>query len=101
MTRKSFQLIGKMKGIQLQLQMATERGVYNDDEIRHINQLKGEYSILLRELRKRRHANKRKRILQKFDLFGCRNSLKSKVIFISYNPIPTLLAYQQVICIPC
>lgn len=71
-----------MKGIQLQLQKATERGVYNDDEVRHINQLKGEFSILLQELRKRRHANKRRRILQKIDILGCRNSLKSKVMFI-------------------
>lgn len=71
-----------MKGIQLKLQKATERGVYNDEEIRHINQLKGEYSILLRELRKRRHTVKKRCVLQKIDLLRCRNSFKLKVIFI-------------------
>jgi hypothetical protein len=66
-----------MKDIQLQLQMSKELGVYSDDGIRHVNQLKGEYSVLLRELRKRKHKNKR-RILQK--MLGCSNPFKSKVL---------------------
>jgi len=68
-----------MKDIQLQLQMAKELGVYNDDGLRHVNQLKGEYSVLLRELRKRKHKNKR-HILQK--MMGCSNPFKTKVLFI-------------------
>jgi len=68
-----------MKDIQLQLQMAKELEVYNDDGIRHVNQLKGEYSVLLRELRKRKHKNK-KNILQK--MLGCSNPFKSKVYLI-------------------
>lgn len=69
-----------MKDIQVQLQIATELGVYNDDGLRHVNKLKGEYSVLLRELRKRKHVNKGKRILQKFNIFGVSNSLKTKVL---------------------
>lgn len=69
-------VIGKMKDIQLQLQMAKELGVYNDDGLRHVNQLKGEYSVLLRELRKRKHKNKR-HILQK--ILGCSNPFKTKL----------------------
>lgn len=71
-----------MKDIQFQLQMANELGVYNDDRIRRVNQLRGEYSVLLRELRKRKHKNKR-RILQK--VMGCSNPLKSKVYIIYTN----------------
>lgn len=73
-----------MKDIQIQLQTAKELGVYNDDGIRHVNQLKGKYSVLLRELRKRKQANKRNRILQKFNILGCKNSSKSKVLFNIY-----------------
>jgi len=72
----------KMKDIQLQLQMAKELGVYNDDGIRHVNQLRGEYSILLRELRKRKHKNKRN-IVQK--ILGCSNPFNTKVLFIKSN----------------
>jgi len=67
-----------MKDIQLQLQMAKELGVYNDDGIRHVNQLRGEYSVLLRELRKRKHKNK-KNIVQK--MLGCSNPFNSKVYY--------------------
>lgn len=70
-----------MKSIQLQLQMAKELGVYNDDGIGHVNKLKGKYSVLLRELRKRKQVNKRRRILQKFNILGCTSSFKSKVLF--------------------
>lgn len=70
-----------MKDIQIQLQTAKELGVCNDDGIRHINELKGKYSVLLRELRKRKQANKRNRILQKLNFLGCGNSSKSKVLF--------------------
>lgn len=70
-----------MKDIQLQLQMAMELNVYNDNGLIHINKLKGEYSVLLRELRKRKHVNKKKRILHKFNILGCTNSLGSKVVF--------------------
>lgn len=72
----------KMKDIQLQLQMAKELGVYNDDGIRHVNHLRGEYSILLRELRKRKHKNKRN-IVQK--ILGCSNHFNTKVLFIKSN----------------
>lgn len=68
-----------MKDIQLQLQMAKELGIYNDDGLRHVNQLRGEYSVLLRELRKRKQKNKR-HILQK--MMGCSNLFKTKVLFI-------------------
>lgn len=68
-----------MKDIQSQLQIAKEGGVYSDDGIRRVNKLKGEYSVLLRELRKRKHANKSRRILQKFNISGCTKSIKSKV----------------------
>lgn len=74
-----FQLIRKMKDIQLQLQTTKELGVYTDDGIRHVNQLKGKYLVLLRELRKRKQENKRNRILQKFNILEYGNSLKSKV----------------------
>lgn len=67
-----------MKDIQLKLQTSKELGVCNDEQVRHVNQLKGEYSVLLRELRKRKHANKR-HILQKFNILGCTNTYKSKV----------------------
>ncbi|KAL5233501.1 hypothetical protein ACI65C_000911 [Semiaphis heraclei] len=69
-------LMKKMKDIQLQLQMAKELGVYNDDGIRHVNHLRGEYSILLRELRKRKHKNKRN-IVQK--ILGCSNHFNTKL----------------------
>lgn len=68
-----------MKGIQLQLQIATEHGIFNHERLRHVNKLKGEYSVLFRELRKRKHVNKGKRILQRFNVFEVSNSLKSKV----------------------
>jgi len=68
-----------MKDIQLQLQMAKELDVYNDNGLRHVNQLKGEYSVLLRELRKRKPKNKR-HILQK--ILGCSNPFKTKVLFV-------------------
>jgi len=74
----------KMKDIQLQLQKAKELGVYNDDGIRHVNQLRGEYSIFLRELRKRKHKNKRN-IVQK--ILGCSNPFNTKVLFIKFNYI--------------
>lgn len=70
-----------MKNIQLQLQMAKELGDYNNNGTRHVNQLKSEYSVLLRELRKRKHKNKRKRIIQKINIMGCTNPLKSTVLF--------------------
>jgi len=74
----------KLKDIQLQLQMAKELGIYNDDGIRHVNQLRGEYSILLRELRKRKHKNKRNIVLQ---MLGCSNLFNTKVLFIKSNYI--------------
>lgn len=82
-----------MKDIQLQMQMAKELGVYNDDGVRHVNQLKGEYSLLIRELRKRKHVNKRRRILQKCNITGCTNSLKSKVLFCIYSKPCFLIDY--------
>lgn len=71
-----------MKDIQLQLQMARESGIHNDDGIRHVNQLKGEYSVLIRELRKRKHANKRRPIFQKCNITGYTNAFKSKVSYL-------------------
>lgn len=71
-----------MKNIQIQLQMAKELGDYNDDGTRHVNQLKSEYSVLLRELRKRKHMNKRRRIVQKFNIMGCKNPLKATVLVL-------------------
>lgn len=69
-----------MKNIQIQLQMAKELGDYNNDGTRHVNQLKSDYSVLLRELRKRKHINKKRRIVQKFNIMGCTNPLKATVL---------------------
>lgn len=86
-----------MKDVQLQLQMAKEHGVYGDDGTRHVNKLKGEYSVLLRELRKRKHANKGRRILQKFNILKCTNSLKSKVMFARLY----IITYTSILQLPC
>lgn len=71
-----------MKNIQIQLQMAKELGDYNDNGTRRVNQLKSEYSVLFRELRKRKHTNKRKRIVQKFNIMSCTNPLKTTVLIL-------------------
>lgn len=70
-----------MKDIQIQLQMAMELNVFGDDGLRHMNRLKNDYSILFRELRKRKHANKRRHILHKFNILG----IKVFNVFIDYE----------------
>lgn len=71
-----------MKDIQLQLQMAKELGnCYTDAGQRHADKIKGEYSTLLRELRKRKNSNKR-RFFKKLNILGCKNSSKVLTIII-------------------
>lgn len=71
-----------MKDIQLQLQMAKELGsCYNNDRERHVNKIKMEYSVLLRELRKRKNSNKR-HIFKKMKILGWTNSSKVLIIIL-------------------
>ncbi|XP_050434285.1 uncharacterized protein LOC126841720 isoform X2 [Adelges cooleyi] len=89
------ELMVKMKDIQMKLQTAKELGVFSDEAIGYANQLKYEYSTLLRELRKRKKTRQRKSVWQMCHFDGCCAGarLKSKFGFQKEEtePLPPLV----------